>query len=163
MQSQDPLTTPRARTCLGRGPTDSNSSIPYFDFSVFSVSWGICFSLKANPNDMKRSDSGTVLAQGTRLLRADASEAGALPCGFWHSWHTWHSITRLEKRLVMGLVQRAAAPPAHSGELLPISARPTLSMNSKLIRVQRIFFWFVVVRPFLDVFFDPKERQNALI
>jgi hypothetical protein len=56
------------RACLGRGPTDSNSSIIYFDFSVFSVIWGICFSLKANPNGMKTSDSGTVLAQGTRLL-----------------------------------------------------------------------------------------------
>jgi hypothetical protein len=42
---------------------------------VFSVIWGICFSLKANPNGMKRSDSGTLLAQGTRLLRADASKA----------------------------------------------------------------------------------------
>jgi hypothetical protein len=54
--------------CLGRGPTDSNSSIPYFGFSVFSVIWEICFSIKANPNGMKTSDSGTVLAQGTRLL-----------------------------------------------------------------------------------------------
>lgn len=34
---------------LGRGPSDSNSSILYFDFSVFSVIWGICFSLKAKP------------------------------------------------------------------------------------------------------------------
>jgi hypothetical protein len=42
---------------------------------VFSVIWGICFSLKANPNGMKTSDSGTVLAQGTRLLRADACKA----------------------------------------------------------------------------------------
>ena len=33
------------RACLGRGPTDSNSSIPYFGFSVFSVIWGICFSV----------------------------------------------------------------------------------------------------------------------
>jgi hypothetical protein len=49
--------------CLGRGPTDSNSSILYFGFSVFSVIWGIYFSLKANPNSMKTSDSGTVLAQ----------------------------------------------------------------------------------------------------
>jgi hypothetical protein len=35
--------------CLGRGPTDSNSSILYFGFFVFSVIWGFCFSLKANP------------------------------------------------------------------------------------------------------------------
>jgi hypothetical protein len=56
------------RACLGRGPTDSNGSILYFDFSVFSVIWGICFSLNANPNGMKTSDSGTPLAQGTRLL-----------------------------------------------------------------------------------------------
>jgi hypothetical protein len=54
--------------CLGRGPTDSNSSILYFDFSVFSVIWGICFSLNANPNGIKTSDSGTVLAQPARLL-----------------------------------------------------------------------------------------------
>jgi hypothetical protein len=54
--------------CLGRGPTDNNNSIPCFGFSVFSVIWGICFSLKANPNGMKTSDSGTLLAQGTRLL-----------------------------------------------------------------------------------------------
>jgi hypothetical protein len=51
---------------------------------VFSIIWGICFSLKANPNGMKTSDSGTVLAQGTRLLSADASKAGA-PAAFWHS------------------------------------------------------------------------------
>jgi len=34
---------------------------------------------------MKTSDSGTLLAQGTRLLRADASEASALPSTFWQS------------------------------------------------------------------------------
>jgi hypothetical protein len=56
--------------CLGRGPTDSNSSIPYFGFSVFSVIWGICFSLKANPNGMKTSDSGTVLALGLSVSRS---------------------------------------------------------------------------------------------
>src|ERR1700689_3879317 len=39
--------------CLGRALSDSNSSINYFDFSVFSVIWGICFSLKANPNGTK--------------------------------------------------------------------------------------------------------------
>ena len=53
------------RTCLGRGPTDSNNSVHSSGFSVFSVIWGICFSLKASPNGMKTSDSGTVLAQGT--------------------------------------------------------------------------------------------------
>jgi len=41
---------------------------------VFSVIWGICFSLKANPNGMKTSDSGTVLAQGTRLLLQEWGE-----------------------------------------------------------------------------------------
>jgi hypothetical protein len=60
--------TERIAPCLGRALSDSNSSINYFDFSVFSVIWGICFSLKANPNGMKRSDTGTLLAQGTRLL-----------------------------------------------------------------------------------------------
>ena len=59
---------PAMRTCLGRALSDSNSSITYFDFSVFSAIWGICFSLKANPNAMKTSDSGTLLAQRTRLL-----------------------------------------------------------------------------------------------
>jgi hypothetical protein len=54
--------------CLGRALSDSNSSISDFHFSVFSVIWGISFSLKANPNGMKRSDTGTLLAQGTRLL-----------------------------------------------------------------------------------------------
>lgn len=49
------------RACLGRALSDSNSSIAYFDFSVFSAIWGICFSLKANPNGMKRSDSGTLV------------------------------------------------------------------------------------------------------
>ena len=39
--------------CLGRALSDSNRSINYFDFSVFSVIWGICFSLKANPNGTK--------------------------------------------------------------------------------------------------------------
>ena len=43
----------RGRACLGRWPSDSNSSISYFHFSVFSVIWGICFSLEANPNDTK--------------------------------------------------------------------------------------------------------------
>jgi hypothetical protein len=43
----------RQRACLRRGPTDSNSSIAYFDLSVFSVLWGICFSLTANPNGKK--------------------------------------------------------------------------------------------------------------
>jgi hypothetical protein len=42
---------------------------------VISVSWGICFSLKANPNALRRSDSGTVLAQGTRLLFAAPGKA----------------------------------------------------------------------------------------
>jgi hypothetical protein len=55
------------RACLGRGPSDSNSSIPYFDFSVFSTIWGTCFLLKANPNGMKISDSGTVLATRNAL------------------------------------------------------------------------------------------------
>ena len=32
---------------------DSNSSINYFHFPMFSVIWGICFSLKANPNGTK--------------------------------------------------------------------------------------------------------------
>ena len=41
------------RACLGRGPTDSNSSIPYFGFSVFSVIWGICFSLPRNSDLFK--------------------------------------------------------------------------------------------------------------
>src|SRR6202021_2634234 len=65
--------------CLGRGPTDSNNSIHSSGFSVFSVIWGICFSLKPNLNGIKTSDSGTVLAQGARLLHADACKAGALP------------------------------------------------------------------------------------
>src|SRR5713226_4581378 len=58
------------RACLGHGPTDSNSSIPYFGFTVFSVIWGIRFSLTANPHVMKTSDSGTVLARRTRMLLA---------------------------------------------------------------------------------------------
>ena len=41
------------RACLGRALSDSNSSINYFDFSVFSVIWGICFSLEANPKRPK--------------------------------------------------------------------------------------------------------------
>jgi hypothetical protein len=41
------------RACFGRALSDSNSSINYFHFSVFSVIWGICFSLKANPNGTK--------------------------------------------------------------------------------------------------------------
>jgi hypothetical protein len=39
--------------CLGRALSDSNSSINYFNFPVFSTIWGICFSLKANPNGTK--------------------------------------------------------------------------------------------------------------
>jgi hypothetical protein len=52
---------------LGRVLADSNSSISYFDFPVFSVIWGICFSLEANLNGIKRSDSGPLLAQGAHL------------------------------------------------------------------------------------------------
>ena len=37
--------------------------------------WGVCFSLKANPNDMKRSDTDTLLARGTRLLKRVRSVA----------------------------------------------------------------------------------------
>jgi hypothetical protein len=55
---------------------------------VFSAIWGICFSLKANPNAMKRSDSGTLLAQGARLRDTNSLKAGALPETFWHSWHS---------------------------------------------------------------------------
>jgi len=51
-------------TCLGRALSDSNSSINYFELSVFSALWGICFSLKATPDKMKRLDSGTLLGQG---------------------------------------------------------------------------------------------------
>ena len=37
------------RACLGRGSTDSNSSIPYFGFSVFSVNLGnLLFAQKLN-------------------------------------------------------------------------------------------------------------------
>jgi hypothetical protein len=35
---------------VGQGPTDSDNSIAYFDFSVFSAIWEICFSLKAKPH-----------------------------------------------------------------------------------------------------------------
>ena len=43
----------RQHARLGRALSDSNSSINYFHFPVFSVIWGICFSLKANPNGKK--------------------------------------------------------------------------------------------------------------
>jgi hypothetical protein len=77
--------------CLGRGPTDNNNSIPCFGFSVFSVIWGICFSLKANPNGMKTSDSGTVLAQGTRLLLQQWVNPLVRQFELAH-WHTIHSL-----------------------------------------------------------------------
>ena len=48
-----PLTSLSQSACLGRALSDSNSSISFFDFPVFSVIWGICFSLKANPNGTK--------------------------------------------------------------------------------------------------------------
>ena len=35
--------------CLGCLRSRCNSSIPYFGFWPFSTTWGICFSLKANP------------------------------------------------------------------------------------------------------------------
>lgn len=73
---------------------------------------------------MKTSDSGTVLAQGTRLLRADASKAGALPSAFWHSWHSSPDWSR---RLLAGLVSRVAA------------ARPSREPTSRLLLVQRTF------------------------
>src|ERR1700733_7245537 len=48
-----------------RGSAPSTCS---FRFSVFPTTWGIFFSLKANPNYFKAMDSGTVLAQRTRVL-----------------------------------------------------------------------------------------------
>jgi hypothetical protein len=79
----------KGRACLGRGPTDSNSSIPYFGFSVFSVIWGICFSLKANPNGMKTSDSddsrsgGDVLGQSPerQIVRSCTARQARAPAG----------------------------------------------------------------------------------
>jgi len=58
--------------CLGRGPTDSNSSIPCFGFSVFSVIWGICFSVKDNPNGLKTMHSCT-LRTGLPVIRPDSA------------------------------------------------------------------------------------------
>jgi hypothetical protein len=40
----------------------------YFHFSVFSVIWGICFSLKANPNGTKNIAFGHTFGTGTHLL-----------------------------------------------------------------------------------------------
>jgi hypothetical protein len=39
--------------CLLSTTLASNGSIHYFDLSMFPITWGICFSLKANPNDSK--------------------------------------------------------------------------------------------------------------
>jgi hypothetical protein len=64
---------PAMSNCLGRALSDSNSSIACFDFSVFTVIWEIWFSLKANPNSMKRSDSGALLAQGASLRDTNLS------------------------------------------------------------------------------------------
>ncbi len=54
--------------CLLSADPGSKGSIRYFRFSMFSIIWGICFSLKANLNALKTSDSGTVMAQRERLL-----------------------------------------------------------------------------------------------
>jgi hypothetical protein len=43
------------------------------------------FRSAANPNATKRSDSGTILAQGARMRHA-TSEAAALPDAFWYRW-----------------------------------------------------------------------------
>ena len=82
--------------CLGRALSDSNRSINYFDFSVFSVIWGLAFRSKLTPMARKTSHSGTLLAQGAHLRNTTLSKAGVLPKTFWHSWHSWHSSTRLE-------------------------------------------------------------------
>ena len=106
--------------CLERAPSDSNCSIHHFDFSVFSVIWGICFLLKDNPNSMNTSDSGTLLAQGTRLRDTNSSKAGALPKTFWHSWH---SSTRPETQLTGG----------------PCAMQPSRELTCRLRLIRRTF------------------------
>jgi hypothetical protein len=79
--SQIPLTTWKCREqslgfhwlqcfprfhCLGRVPTDSNGSNSQFSSSVFSLTWGICFSLKANPNGSKNMAFWHTFGTGTR-------------------------------------------------------------------------------------------------
>ena len=59
--------------CLGRVPTDSNGSNGQFTSSVFSLTWGLCFSLKANP---QWHEKHRILAH------------------FWHSERGCFSLTR---------------------------------------------------------------------
>jgi hypothetical protein len=54
--------------CLLSAASGSNGPICYFRFSMLSTNWGICFSLKDNPNALKTLNSGTVVAQRERLL-----------------------------------------------------------------------------------------------
>ncbi|SRR6266436_6409102 len=52
-----------ATPCLQSTCVSSNSFIPYAGLSLFSTIWGICSSLKPNPNVLKTFDSCTVRAQ----------------------------------------------------------------------------------------------------
>jgi hypothetical protein len=67
--------SPNEDTCLGRALSDSNSSINYFDFSVFSAIWGICFSLKANPNGAKNIAFWHTFGTGDAPASAVVSES----------------------------------------------------------------------------------------
>ena len=55
---------------------------------MFSVIWGVCFSLKANPNDRKKMDSGTVLAQGDAPAFGNPGESLLQKQEFFTFWHT---------------------------------------------------------------------------
>jgi hypothetical protein len=47
-------------------PSHSNLSILCFELTTFSTTWGICFSLEANPNRYNPALFGTFLAQRLR-------------------------------------------------------------------------------------------------
>src|SRR5579871_3013492 len=49
--------------CLGRIPSRSNGSNNSPHFLLFSTIWGICFSLKANPNSSNAGSFDTVLTR----------------------------------------------------------------------------------------------------
>jgi hypothetical protein len=47
-------------------PSRSNLSILCFELATFTTTWGICFSLEANPNRHNPALFGTFLAQRLR-------------------------------------------------------------------------------------------------
>src|SRR5208282_658377 len=76
--------------CFASTPPRSKGSTLSLLFSLLSITWGICFSLKANPKRPNRSRFGTVLAQ------LDLRSPGVNPLVRQFYWHTGTPVQALK-------------------------------------------------------------------